>query len=517
MNHDDYLKFVSPPSRWGTYLFQEALNKHPRSADVALLASVSVLVNINSLIPVGIACQHQADPNLYVLASNSDHETFHLLAYVVEKHRRNPFLGNLVNLLLSAGANPQVPVRKELPQGETVELWLKRHSAGLLLQTRADPNNDLLLDRSEANLNRPGSDVVVIKAFDRNLLRRITVTTQNQVPFKIAFMCYNELAWNYLLNQGQLPNYFLVSGFLHVIRSEVDSQRRDVQTQMIIRAVSAGLDMDREQLAILNLYPELAARVIEAYNHPFWEKVCSTNSNVNSRKLIELADTLELKQYETRQICDSLRNPETWNPDTIRKARISQLFNRDAPGKIGTPQSYQTDSPEQHKNIEFQDVIVTDLMNTGPSTGVCANRLIDGSDPLNKYNSSNIVSFTDLNDNTYCFTPENFKEILATRKNPYTGLELPKPIIEQIAAKERIYVKLERGHELSELSPQTKDVLDDTYSFAAYNQLPKEYLNLNYQQILELLKRELTHIDTPQPYSEDNLKYALGRWYVERY
>lgn len=531
MSLEEYSREIIQLTPWSIYKFKVNIPKDP---DTALLAAVTNITTKKGIVPIALTLKNQANPNLYVRGDSG--ENIHILVYAYLIHNQNiPLLLDILHILIISESKPFLPYKSAsigvkndnisvsnwfnqrnignyliVPGSEPVyQNMLLRTPNGQIIQERirvSSPSNternlfNIMLDQP-ADLNYNNVDILLIKSYSEILLRKYNIQKKyDSKLFEYAYKYYNTYAWDYLLSLGMLPGYFLISGMLHHIRSETNTESHTIVLNMILSSIDKGLEMDAEQMSILNIKDIYKGEILKHYETPYWNKVCSINEGDITERLQELDNNLELRATNKRNLCQELSKKENWDRKELIKKRV-----RFIEPEIKTKDDFPVQSYEDNP-----DYVSTDILITG-NTSICSNTTNDGSDPIEIYNSLLIVSYKDENGTNYCFTPENYREIIATKRNPYNNLNLPNYIVDQVSIKQNIFDKLQYSTNSRNLNQDTKDVVNDDISIKLYSKIPENYKRMTYDQMMRYLTQHCSNAEFTYPYSLNNLKWALGR------
>lgn len=469
------------------YYLEQALQRKLISPNRVLVQSIATAQTEEDIIPIALALRNGAGSNIYV--EMRGYGNIHILALLHLKLSgdksngqvaASPQIVNMIALILIVmGSDPKSPVfdknsKKTIPEWLLSE-WsinsilpqlinIQINQVNLLKIVRVETMNRLAiyLDRPEwiqpFTPPIPPASGSIVTVDSGVLSSQVNQISNTQRIYQMALYCRSNNILDFLvvsINGGDLPeNFFILSVYylmtshsINLIRQGYKMTYLDVNRLMyqwkiflekeqlsaaqalestILVAIQHGTSLDAEQV---NLIP-LSHRdnLIKTYSKPLWEKKCSgSNSNNPSQDsdnrddLVNLAITLGLDPNGTNeQICQAISQLSLADPDKLKEAVIKRQRTRIAVN-ASTPREF-IDAPSL-TGLGCQNI---DLLDQNPY------RLID----------FDVVSYRDGNNQVWCFTSDQFENLLRSGKNPYNNQLLPSALINQIESQRRTVKRL---------------------------------------------------------------------------
>lgn len=387
-----------------------SLNETPKTLnpDSVLQASLMMLVrtkNANYLRTLGLALRAGASPNVYI-------NGIHSVAYVLQSSPDAAFM------LMTRGTNTNVPVAPT--SLETLAVWLAKHPftikdkniIGLYLD---DPS--LLSDPlppGELMIKLLANKVLINKGLVRAELNRRDLLDSHLLRMAAEFLNVN--AYRALLN-FTAPTYVLLTRQIWEI-SDFHQKRltvpRDLVRNMVVAAVSYGAYLDTLQIKLLP--PEIAPSVISAYQAPIWKKDCLSEGDAPaSDDLKRVAVFLGIDPaIGQKEICRAIKTMTQADKVEAQKAAVRR----------------------QQFRLASETGYVEEFISKAPVDIQCENRARD--DDASLYNEIDSAAYRDKQGKFWCFTRNEFPNLIQTRVNPSTKTPLPEPFIEKMKEKLRI-------------------------------------------------------------------------------
>ena len=243
-----------------------------------------------------------------------------------------------------------------------------------------------------------------------------------------------------LIRKGYRMTYLDVNRLMYQWRIFIEKNRIMAGTALesiILVAIQSGTPLDIEQV---NLIPfDHQDNLQKTYSKPLWQKQCAgsagsavsglqsggsqalfTNS-IDQVDLINLAISLGLDPNGSRdQLCTAIGQLSLADPNKLKEAVIKRQRTRIAVN-ASTPQEFIDSSTLS--GLTCQNI---DLLDQNPY------QLID----------FDVVSYRDGNNQVWCFTSNQFENLLRTGKNPYNNQTLPTSLINQIESQRRTVKRL---------------------------------------------------------------------------
>lgn len=295
---------------------------------------------------------------------------------------------------------------------------------------------------------------------------------------------------------------------------------------MIIDMVRSGFALDSAQLQLLNSYsPSTFSEVKTNYTTPFWLNLCRTQDGDITDDMRELARKVGLPTGLNKdQMCGAFSDMRKSSPEdltnAIHKVNLGQItYQGISPTDVALgrrvlndqrslPAKLSTGGPQARKDIEASAIPKGSEQMRAP---ICKN-----SDTLLRniedYPDVDRVSYSD-GQFTWCFTSENFPELIQSRRNPFStsgnsgfGTPIPDHVIAEMEEKLRIINQNGLSQKPASISEGVREVFDSNPAInemvnekATKLMLEKFYLfvqhyNVDHDRFTELSPDELQSI-----------------------
>ena len=289
--------------------------------------------------------------------------------------------------------------------------------------------------------------------------RRASAKKLEIIMFDWCITYYNQAALEALLDVGVIPEYSIRSQTIRSAKAVCGKYPLQCQllNHMTVSYVKEGYGLDSEQLQELNFSKPTLAAVRKEYSTPAWKSVCKLESGDVNPDLKEMAREVGVPiGASKKEICDTFEAMSKGNPASLKQAsftvnrnmilasttsaadivsgRKTLVENRNLPA-IG---NMTIDELQQQATSPSNSGI------TGPTSAavpasppaaameapICANNdtLFR---PIEDYPAIDRITYSD-GQSTWCFTSENFEELLQTginrwAPNPSGGMGAPIP------------------------------------------------------------------------------------------
>lgn len=463
----------------------EAMNNKIIDADTFLTVAVAECGSIDGLLLVALALRFGANPNLYVVMQ--DIGVVHIMYYTV-MYLRGKVDNNIITLLLcietSLGSNygspatqvnrrneankyNQILVAKSLAQDTiTVGQWLDSQGFYDFSNPMMFIKENLSLDdqinlgamvdipeiafpmgtnsRSVVqvidddgiinNVTRedpvPGPDLSMVILYNsyniQNLIPVIMMMDKGEnMELRMCLECGALEMFKVLFNKGFRFTYFGLNRLLVLLKSTVvnNSEEKSLVVNRIYNliyldilkyVIGKGVRMDKEQLNLLNTFSNsYASQIEQIYQKPLWIKACSSSANIPLPEMVkDLAFSLNIDISKDKpEICSNIAEISKSDAANVKNSAISRQKNRVA--------------SDLHNVYDYA---------AGKTDVYCKNSSSINGNPF-EYNDDSLVYYTDKSKSTWCFTPNDFENVLSNQVNPYTGNPIPDNILMKIQSK----------------------------------------------------------------------------------
>lgn len=256
-----------------------------------------------------------------------------------------------------------------------------------------------------------------------------------------------------MLNLGYRPNYidftFWIAHYKHLVEYvKVESLIKEIEI-IFLELVKRGYKLDLycvDEIGYVN--PEFRVKIIEEYEKPLWQKVCSYTDDLYIPD--EIKDVIVYLEVDIEasksSICSNIEKITMADLDSLKSAnrkRNSHLIS----SKLN---------------------MLTDFINSDPkhnSNGRCDNLNDFNDNPLD-YPDRLLMYYRDTDNKTYCFISKDFANLVHSGINPSTKKRLPTEFVERLKSQ----IKLLNYFGIPLSDPKTVDRLihdirkDDTLS-----------------------------------------------------
>lgn len=501
------LLFNSPVTNELNLIIYKGLKGGVLNPDVTILQIIPRAISVDYLIPIALCLRFGADANMYVKAPNLG--TIHILGYLYsvlgDTDNHSDVLSTIVLMLIVSGARSSMPIfdnnaGKIRNNGTTTSIsvvdWLDQQGYYTILdrvftadvvrlQQEIDKESlvalSIMLDLPRLMPRDYVKEdmLLAIKSFS-NIDNIPTDNYKLIMDYKSlveAVTYFNSNAFEKLLNRGQLPSYLLINKILIEMRTHKTSGLIIVfkeLEQMLSMAISLGVQLDKEQLNILStLGRDVYDFIIKEYEQPYWKKICKiSNSQVSPPEpLVRLALSLNIDPSSSLgSICNIINNLAKADKEVLKTAAKKR----------------------QQLRLSSQLGYVNEFINDKIPTLICRNKSLLTKDPF-EYNDIHIAYYRDEQGAVWCFTSDNFADLIETGTNPYNGTLLPISFQEELKYRlsnlKRIGIDQESTFNESIDNLNSKDVVSNYYS--------DKYVNLfiekaNFHRVSTETVRSLT-------------------------
>lgn len=449
-----------------------ALNKEILDPDMLLIQSIRSARIEDDLILVGLALRFGADANIYV---DSDRGTIHILAYAydsVNDKVDKSVMDIMIAILLTSGSSfvmkvfdtnnvgQLMPSNQDLFNknvvGVSVIQWLNTNYSDNIIGEIAPSYNSktsstsstssLQISNSLRNkvgiyLDKPELIVrdelpvtelhQIIKSHAVNVFILAIIGVPSNILVKqnllrSSVVNYNITSYRAILDKGIKPDYAFINDLmtrLNKIKTASFTVGFIQIDAMLIENVKNGVEIDSNQLSYLSSIDSGSSERLEkTYATPHWKKVCNVNSGKPDDELKLLALSLNIPDVSSDkcEICNYITDLSKNDPQQLKEAAIRRQELKVSAATLGA--SDYIESIDQPLKI-------------------CRNRKILTKDPYD-FNDVQLAYYVDSKDVNWCYTSDMYDNLLAGKKNPTTGEQLPDNFIGQLKNKQRTLTSL---------------------------------------------------------------------------
>ncbi len=246
-----------------------------------------------------------------------------------------------------------------------------------------------------------------------------------------------------MLNLGYRPNYidftFWIAHYKHLVEYvKVESLIKETEI-IFLEVIKRGYKLDRysvDEIGYVN--PEFRVKLIEEYEKPLWQKVCSyTEDSYIPDEIKDVIVYLEIDaESDKPSICTNIEKITGADLDSLKAAnrkRNSHLIS---------------------SKLNMLNDFITFSSNSHIANGRCDNLNDFNENPLD-YPDRLLMYYRDTDNKTYCFISKDFANLVHTGINPSTKKKLPGEFVERL--KNQIKILNYFGIPLSD--PKTVDRL----------------------------------------------------------
>ena len=243
----------------------------------------------------------------------------------------------------------------------------------------------------------------------------------------------NFISFKFFLDEGYLPDYLTINQILlkyQEFRKNKNGVALTAISDMLDESVRMGIRIDPYQYHfLLQIDPTTTDRILKEYQEPYWQKICriemklpSQNNDsgdaVHSDELTEMAFNLGLPiDSDRKSLCRELNQISIDNPNKLEQAAIRRQVNRIA-ADVSIPEEY--------------------LKGTDQKGLLCRNRALDklkGKNPY-AYNDLDLAFYRSRDGAVWCYTSDEFPDLLADQINPITREKLPTKLLTEMKHKQ---------------------------------------------------------------------------------
>lgn len=416
---------------------------------LALIQALTNAYNEEYLIPVALCLRYGADPNIYVNMPNVG--VVHLLGYMyitlddnglsslmAGKRQADPItINTLAALLVAKGARASMPMFESIDPNNprimssapvSVREWLSEQGYVTVLDqidvgSYTDLVNSLGVDKAtkiSIVLDLPQMKGREYVDTDLNLaIRSHSLVAINQIPIPttrkwmdnaamiLTVDNLNADAFERLVQAGYMPSYILLN---HMITSMKHYQSKGdtiaiVELERILKySISTGAQLDQAQYDLVStLGGPILSSINNSYDRPYWNKICSSPTSDLPPALQRLAISLGVDPGLTKAgVCTELnRMSQTDRGQLIQAARQRQQERLNA--NLGSPSQF-INGNMANLSCQYGELLAHDPMS---------------------YNDMDLASYKSDDGNIYCFTSDQFGDLLDSKRNRYTQEPLP--------------------------------------------------------------------------------------------
>jgi hypothetical protein len=328
-----------------------------------------------------------------------------------------------------------------------------------------------------------------------------------------------------LLQRGFKMSYFTMNRLIIKMLYYFDRKDKkfdrvysEVYVSMLKSAIALGVPIDKYQLDyIAKTDPKtsdglsVVTQIKETYAIPLWKKACATSQKAKLPKSVELyaaslgigndpsklefnmtTQEFDFLQPTKREICTGLSAMMIKPSEEVKKEAMERL----------------------RRKIEVTAPKVSDLVLGKYTVPVCDNTGYFGN-PL-EYNDATLAYYRDAKESLYCFPSTMYKELVETRRNPYTNDELPTDLLIKMDKTLEIFKRLsidtdktvpvsvafKNLNSVEDINYERTNYAIETVSMLFYSRgLRKEWIQNQDAKTYNLIL-ELPDIDMKQSYLE---------------
>lgn len=363
------------------------ITKNRHLMDDCLKEYCDLIENEQNIFLLGVLLRNGADPNLYVIVP--DVGEVHIMCYLIMKCKNRNIKNNIINVLLSilydSGANIySSSVKNAVTQANflTVEDWVYREGYRI---EHASKDLNLIMDKELPSyeefkpttffLCRATKIIYSMKNYSY-----LTKTFEGEyIMIRLAIDCNYYTMFEILLEKGVHITYYSINRILAYMKE--DKSYYD----MFLLCAKAGIQIDKYQFDFFRkIYPEKVQDILDVYEKPVWEKLCSHNkSNPSLRKL---ANEFNLYYSSNDSICKKLKEISLMTPSDFKELIEERTYNR---------------------------------MKLYGLKSKCYNEIDK------EYSDTNFSFYEDDESKVWCFTSDMYENLIQTKTNPYNNEKIP--------------------------------------------------------------------------------------------
>lgn len=485
-----------------------AMNHGKMDPNSALIESISKAKSKNDLIPIALALRYGANPNIYV--AEKDIGDMHVIGFVYSKISKNvdpAVVNGIIIMLRASGSNPMMSIfddnggkiKKgftlgEPRSGQNVIQWLNNSGFENIL---SDISSDFTsvddsfltilgtyLNRDDLAKTKPSLTDVMLSHSNVVLSKYLDEYTLDDGLLK-SFKYLNLSGYRKFVDNGAQPDYSLTNRMI-IRMNNYDKVKDPISSgqirEMLMYSVKHGLPLDRDQINMISTNNKnTISELNKIYEVPKWKKECSNVKIATSPYLRTLASNLNINpELPKDSMCNYLKKMNEADPNKLNTAAITRQ-------KI----KVSTDTSEINTFIN------------GTPDAVCRNRSLFENDPF-EYNDLSLSYYKDDSGALWCFTSDQYGDLLSRKINPSTTQPLPKSFLEQLQHKLDNIKKLNIPHNnpttfkeaISSLNQKDKisnniynSILDSWYNTLLLNGITKDSFNsIKPEQLQEIIQ-----------------------------
>lgn len=445
----------------------KGFNRNLLDPDIVMVEGIKNANKKEDLIPICLALRYGANANLYVQVPEIG--KIHILGFCyltldpnynckdsknctdcVETKTQNIILNSIIVTLKIAGSNWESPVFQNNEKvveietneaimdinifnpicGKSINRWLKENYVDSIIpfkmsEVKPDTLNaiSIYLDMNEYLCKTPNIEQIVAAHSDKvfnNYIKNNKSWSKNVVSLGIKYL--NLTAFEKAIDEGEELKFYQVSTILALMKERKESDDLVSYSQllgMLLYSVDNGTYIDEKHFQFLNeLDMDSASELKTRYEVPMWKKYCKNCKGEIPYRLKKLAYRLNIldssNKYLKKDICEIIQKIRNANREEVKKAVIKRQETR----ITATLSSYLS-------YIENEPSIV--IRNRS-----LLNNVYD-------YPDNDIVFYKDVNNTSWLFTRNYFKQLSESGKNPYTNLPLPVLLIDEMVKRGEYY------------------------------------------------------------------------------
>jgi hypothetical protein len=257
---------------------------------------------------------------------------------------------------------------------------------------------------------------------------------RNLLPLQLSLKNLNFQAYKFFIQLGYLPDYLFVNQVMIEYQKYKQSKNGAALTaisDMLDESIRTGIRIDPYQYNFFSqIDPSAARRILGEYQEPDWQKICRLQSKLPSDS-IENVQELKMKDELTtlafdlglpidqnrKTICQELIKISGDDPDKLNQAAIRRQVNR-VSSQVSTPEEY--------------------LKGVSTEALLCRNRDLDKLKDKNPYayNDQDLAFYRGEDGAVWCYTSDEFPDLLTDQINPITQEPLPAKLLEEMKTKQ---------------------------------------------------------------------------------
>ncbi len=242
----------------------------------------------------------------------------------------------------------------------------------------------------------------------------------------------NFISFKFFLEEGYLPDYLTINQTLLKYKEFRENRNGVALTaigDILDESVKMGIQIDPYQYHfLLQIDPSASHRILKEYQEPYWQKICRIEMklpvSVDERNTIKIDELTEMAfnlglpmDSDRKSLCRELSQISIDNPSKLENAAIRRQVNRVA-ADVSIPEEYL-------KGVDQKGLL-------------CRNRALDklkGKNPY-AYNDIDLAFYRSRDGAVWCYTSDEFSDLLSDQVNPITREKLPSKLLTEMKHKQ---------------------------------------------------------------------------------